>query len=255
MELEETVASIFYIFLFAAFLTMVWAQSSWFKTTITGLDTLNEYKIDLVNDFTYSSCFVAKNRQGNDLLGVFDVELLNSKTEKKKLSSISGKQTNSDSDVRHTPSIDDCINTNDNYYYYEVWEKTTPNNYWLFGNSTLQGYILDYTWTEGYKPISIKRDNTISIGLIKYGFSKNPAKNGATISSAITVKSMKTACDYKGGIVCALGETCEGTNANWDNLMDSSFVGTIQTLASGTATSSNTPKILCCYGGGKCTKP
>ena len=205
MELEDAIASLWYIFLFAMFLFICVSQSQWLKTTIIGLDTLSEFQTDLVNDFIYSPCFIAKNKQGNNLHGVFDADLLDSRTTKKTFSEIIDlPKTTADFTINYAPTITNCVNTKNNYYFYEVREKIGSKTNWVFGNGSILGFTYDKTWTLNKKPISIKRGNTISSGTIIYGFSKNPPKFGIPLTS-----NLKT-CEGLGGTICEIGETCDG---------------------------------------------
>ncbi|NOR85591.1 hypothetical protein GQ473_05735 [archaeon] len=258
MELEESVATIFYIFLFAAFITITHSQSDWFKTTVTGLDTLSEFQTDLVNDFVYSSCFIATNNQGNNIHGVFDTDLLDKHTEKKLISEIIElAPLSTDYTIHYAPTVDDCVNTKDNFYFYEVREKEGPKTQWIFGSSEKLGFGYDKkTWTFGKKPISIKRGNIISSGIIRYGFSKNPPKAGIAF---VAPKTTTEICNDLGGIKCDPWKKCIGDDVSYFEMWPSGVLGptldlTIEITDSEIETESTSPIIsqLCCYDGGVC---
>ena len=215
MEFEESIGSIFYMFLFAVFLTVAGSQSKLFQTTVTGLDTLSEFQTDLINDFTYSPCFVAKNKQGNNIHGVFDTDLLDDHTTRKKISEIvTNPPMSLDYPINYAPTTSNCLNTKDNYYYYEIRENATQKTIWLFGNGSRLGFTYDKTWTHGKKPITIKRDDITSSGIIIYGFSKNPPKAGSPFSITTIGIVAPTNCESSGGITCAIGERCDGGSSS-----------------------------------------
>ena len=256
MELEESVASIWYIFLFAVFLTIIWSQSEGFKTTITGLETLSEFQTDMVNDFIYSPCFIAKNKQGNNLHGVFDADLLDSHTEQKLLSEIiSLPAGQTDYTINYAPTVTNCTNTKDTYYFYEIREKENPNARWIFGNSSKLGFLFDEkTWTHNKKPISIKRGDTISSGVIVYGFSKNPPKPGLAFVMAPTTTEL---CENLGGTVCDWGKSCNGDEPLFFEMYTSpadtiAAIIDMPDISVSTTTPTTEPSRLCCYNGGVC---
>ncbi len=180
MEINEAVSSLMYIIFFAGFLTIVFAQNIWFNTTVTGLDVVGDFEIDLANEFIQSPCFIAKDAQGLTRLNTLDADALDDATNAITI-------TNRDSvtyDTNHAELLDKiCLDTKEYYYYIEIYDSGEPTPQWIFGNSSELYYVFPEGWFGETRTALIKKGKITTPAIIKYGFgTRKPVKYEGVLS-------------------------------------------------------------------------